>query len=453
MDTYDLVVIGGGAAGLGAARAAVGRGARTLLVSDSEPGGDCTFTGCVPSKTLIEAAQSGATYPVAAQRIRDVIAAIAATEDADALRSEGIDVLLDRARFRSRDRIEVGGRTVAARRVVIATGSVPAVPEVPGLHGVSYLTNETVFDLTELPRSLAIVGGGSTGCELAQAFLRLGSRVTLIEQADRLLANQDHDASAIITEVFRREGIDVRLSTSLKAVAQGPLLELDDGTTVSATHLLIAVGRRPPSTALGLDAAGVEVDDRGYVRTDERLATTARGVYAAGDVTGRMQLTHAAYVMGRLAVGNALGRWPKTYREDGVPEVTFTDPEVAQVGILASQAPPGARIAELPMSGFDRALTADAVDGFVKLIAGRRGLLGNLGGGRVLGATIVAKRAGELIHEPTLAMATGMFTGRLAATSHAYPTWSMAVQLAAAQFFMPVDGRSARTVSAITDRK
>ncbi len=182
---YELVVIGAGAAGLGAARAAVARGARTLLVSDREPGGDCTFTGCVPSKTLIEAARSGVSYPVAAQRICDVIAAIAATEDADTLRSEGIDVILDRARFRSRDRTSAVARS--ARRVVIATGSTPAVPDVPGLREAGFLTNETVFDLPVLPRSLAIVGGGTIGCELAQALHRLGSKVIVIEQADRLL--------------------------------------------------------------------------------------------------------------------------------------------------------------------------------------------------------------------------------------------------------------------------
>jgi len=452
IDDYDLVVIGAGAAGLGAARAAVARGARTLLVSDSEPGGECTFTGCVPSKTLIESARSGVSFALATQRTRDVIATIAATEDADALRSEGIDVILDRAIFRSRNRIDVGVRTISASRVVIATGSTPAVPDVPGLRDVGFLTNETVFELPMLPQSLAIVGGGTTGCELAQAFHWLGSQVTLIEQADRLLADQDPDASAIITEVLRRDGIDIHLSTLLKSVVPGPRLELDDGTSVAATHILIAAGRRPPAVDLGLAAAGVDVDHRGYIRTDKYLAATARGIYAAGDVTGRLQLTHAAHAMGRLAAGNALSRLPNTYREDVVPRVTFTDPEVAQVGILATDAPRHARIAELPMSGVDRALTAGAVDGFVKLIAGRRRLLGNAGGGRILGATIVAERAGELIHEPALAMATRMFTGRLAATSHAYPTWSTAVQLAAAQFFMTVDGRTARTVSAITER-
>ncbi len=227
---------------------------------------------------------------------------------------------------------------------------------------------------------------------------------------------------------------------------------MDDGTTLAATHILVAVGRKPSASDLALEAAGVEVDDRGYIRTDRHLGTAARGIYAAGDITGRMQLTHAAHAMGRLAASNALGHQSKTYREDGIPQVTFADPEIAQVGILTAHAPTSARVAELPMSALDRALTAGADDGFIKLVAGRRRLLGNLGGGRILGATIVAERAGELIHEPALAMATRMFTGPLAATSHAYPTWSMAVQLAAAQFFITVDGRTARTVSAITER-
>ncbi|MBA3310669.1 MAG: FAD-dependent oxidoreductase [Nocardioidaceae bacterium] len=443
---YDLIVLGGGAAGLGAARAAVARGARTLLVSDGEPGGDCTFTGCVPSKTLIESARSDTPYDVAARRIREVVAQIAATEDAPALRSEGIDVDLGRARFVGSGRVVVDGATYAARRFVIATGSTPAVPPIPGLAESPYLTNETVFDEPALPGSLVVLGGGAIGCELAQAFRRLGSEVTLIEAADRLLPQEEPEASQVVAEVFGREGIDVRMSTSVVKVGPGLRLSLSGGSVVAAERLLVTVGREPCTADLGLDAAGVGVDERGCVRTDRHLATTARGIYAAGDVAGRLQLTHAAFAMGRLAAANALGRVPSTYREDAIPWVTFTDPEVARVGISEADAPSESRVAELPMTAVDRALTADATDGFVKLIAGRRRVVGAMGGGKVLGATIVAARAGELIHEPALAMATGMFTGRLAATTHAYPTWSSAVQLAAAQFFMTIDGRSARTV-------
>lgn len=446
---YDLVVIGGGAAGLGAARAGVGTGARTLLVCDGEPGGDCTFYGCVPSKTLLEAARAGASYSQTAARIKQTVAAVAATEDAQTLRGEGLDVALGRGWFVDPDTIVVHERGLRAKWFVIATGSTPAVPDIPGLAEAPYLTNETIFELAELPRSLAVVGGGPVGCELAQGFCRLGSDVTLIDSAERLLPAEEPEAAAVIAEVFTREGIDLRLGTTLdrvERVAPGIELVLRDGSKMSAEQLLVATGRTPGTRGLGLEEIGVDLDDGGHVRVDKTLESSVEGIFAAGDVVGRLQLTHAAYTMGRLAAGNALGRRNRPYREDAIPRVTFTEPEVARVGVRETDAPPGSRIAEQPMSGLDRARTAGQTDGFVKLIAGRRRWLGHTGGGKIIGATIVGGRAGELIHEPTLAMTTGMFTGRLATTTHAYPTWSSAVQLAAAQFFMPVDGREAREV-------
>ncbi len=448
---YDLIVIGGGAAGLGAARAAVRAGARTLLVSDGQPGGDCTFTGCVPSKTLIEAARQGLPYATAAQLVRDVVARIAATEDAAALRREGIDVHLGRARFTGPGRMHVAGRALTARRYVVATGSAPAIPPIRGLQAVPYLTNETVFDLPALPASLAVLGAGATGCELAQAFARLGSQVTLIEGLDRLLPREDPDASGVIAAVFGRDGIGVRTGAQVDGVSAGGAgirVSLAGAAGVTAEQLLVAAGRRPVTDGLDLERAGVRVDDRGQAVTDEHLATTAPGVYAAGDVTGRMPFTHAAFEMGRIAAGNALARRPwqrRRYRTHATPRVTFTDPEVAHVGLTeAVAADQGGRVGYLPMDEMDRALAAADPDGFIKLIAGPRPLVRNLGGGRLLGATIVAARAGEMIHEPVLAMATGMFTGRLAAATHAYPTWSSGVQLAAAQFFMTIGGRTAR---------
>lgn len=444
---YDLIVVGGGAAGLGAARHGARLGARVLLVSDGEPGGDCTFFGCVPSKTLIEAAKQGVSYPVAAQRVRDVVAQIAATEDSAALHRDGIEVRLGKAAV-SRGRVTVDSRILTARRVVVATGSRPAVPPIPGLDSVPFLTNETVFDLTRLPATLAVLGGGAIGCELAQAFARLGSRVTVIEAADRLLPNEEPEASAIITAVFEREGIDVRTGVSATQVGPGVALTLGDGSVVSVDELLVAVGRRPLTAGL----TGFDLDERGFVRTDERLATSVPGVYAAGDVTGKMPFTHAAFEMGRIAAGNALatkpwlGSWRrKRYRPEATPWVTFTDPEIARVGLTEEAAAGrGGRVGYLPMKEMDRALTAAETEGFVKLIAGPRPILGNAGGGRILGATIVASRAGEMIHEPALAMATRMFTGRLAAATHAYPTWSYGIQLTAAQFFMTIGGRTAR---------
>jgi pyruvate/2-oxoglutarate dehydrogenase complex dihydrolipoamide dehydrogenase (E3) component len=448
---YELIVIGGGAAGLGTARAGARARARTLLISDGQPGGECTFTGCVPSKTLIESAKQGVAFPIAAQRIRDVVARVAATEDAAALRCEGIDVTLGRARFTGPGRLQVDGRKLTAPRVVIATGSGPLIPPIPGLDGVSYLTNETIFNMTALPGSLAVLGGGAVGCELAQAFARLGTQVTVIEGEGRLLPREEPEASQTIATVFAREGITVHTGARVTSASAGggrTRVDLADGATVSADRLLVAVGRHPVTDGLDLEHIGVHLDDRGHVITDDHLATTAPGVYAAGDVTGRLLFTHAAFHMGRIAAGNALARRPwqrHRYRPDATPWVTFTDPEVAHVGMTEGRAADqGARVAYLPMDEMDRALTAHHTDGFIKLLAGPRPVLRNAGGGRILGATIVAARAGEMIHEPALAMVTGMFTGRIAATTHAYPTWSYGLQLAAAQFFMTIGGRTAR---------
>jgi pyruvate/2-oxoglutarate dehydrogenase complex dihydrolipoamide dehydrogenase (E3) component len=446
---YDLVVVGGGAAGLGAARAAARAKARVLLVSDEEPGGDCTFYGCVPSKTLIEAARQSLPYRQAAQRVRDVVARVAATENGEALRREGIEVMRGRARLLSPSQITIGRHPIRAGVIILATGSRPSVPPIPGLATAPYLTNETIFNLDEPPASLAVLGGGPIGCELAQAFTRLGSRVTLLEAADRLLPHEEPQASWTLSGVLAREGVDVRAGVTVEKVDADGRLLLAGGDQIAADRLLVAVGRTPVTEGLDLAAAGVATDERGYVRTDEYLRTTAKGVCAVGDVTGRLLFTHAAYEMGRVAVGNALGRWrwPRRYRRYATPWVTFTDPEVGRVGLTEAEAAarvPGARVAYLPLSEVDRALAADRTDGFVKLIAGPRRLLGSLGGGRIVGATMVAERGGEMIHEPALAMATRMFAGRLAAATHAYPTWSYAVQLAAAQFVMEIGGRTAR---------
>jgi pyruvate/2-oxoglutarate dehydrogenase complex dihydrolipoamide dehydrogenase (E3) component len=448
----DLIVVGGGAAGLGAARTGAAAGARTLLISAGEIGGECTFTGCVPSKTLIEAAARGASFPAAMAAVRDAVTSIAATETADVLAREGVEVVRGQAVFTSRNEVSVAGRTLRAGRFVIATGSRPAIPSAPGLADAEYLTSENVFDLEELPGRLAVLGAGAVGCELAQAFARLGSQVTLIEAAPRLLPATDPAVSHLLGEVFRAEGIGVRTAVAVVGVKHGEkgvTLMLAPGEEITADRLLVATGRQPVTGGLGLAAIGVRLDERGCVVTGRHLATTAPGIYAAGDVTGRMPFTHAAFTMGRLAAHNALrNRWspPSRFDTSAIPWVVFTDPEVAQVGLTEPQAAtsqPGARVAWLPMSEADRAVTAGRTDGFIKIIAGRRRVLGTTGGGRVLGATIVAARAGEMIHEPALAMRTGMFTGRLAQTVHAYPTWSLAIQQTAAQFFGTYGGRTA----------
>lgn len=448
---YDVIVIGGGAGGMGAARTAARRGARPLLVQAGPIGGECTFAGCVPSKTLIAAAADGKTFDEAMTAVRRSIETIAATEGDDVFAREGIDVIHGWATFRSPTELDVDGTRLHARRFVIAAGTHPAVPPIDGLDAVDYLTNENVFDLEARPVSMAVLGGGAIGCELAQAFAHLGTKVTIVEALDRLVPREEPEASAAIAEVFAAEGVDVRLGRKVTRVepleTKGAVrLHLDDGSTVSADKLLVAVGRRGAVDGLGLEAAGVATE-RGFVVADDHLATTAAGIWAVGDVAGKLQLTHAADEMGRVAAANALSsRWRRQrFDPSAIPWVTFTTPEVARVGMAeADAAEHGSRVAFLPMREVDRAIATGHTAGFVKVIAGPRPILRGAGGGRILGATIVAARAGEMIHEPALAMRTRMFAGRLAQTVHAYPTWSVAVRQAAAQFFFEIGGRQAR---------
>ncbi len=341
--THDLLVIGGGAGGMAAARTAARMKRRVALVQDGPVGGDCTFTGCVPSKTLIEAAHQGVAFEQAMHRVHATVARIAATETADVLRSEGVDVVEGRARLSGPSSAVVDGRTLRAPRLVLAAGAAPLVPDLPGLQDGPFLTNDSVWDLVERPASLTVLGGGAIGCELAQAFARFGTTVTLVEAADRLLAVEEPDASRVVGEVFSREGIDVRTSTRAVRVEHptGGVVRvvLDDGEVVESEQLLVAVGRRPSTDGLDLGAAGVELDERGYVVVDARLRTSVAGVYAVGDLTGQLQFTHAADEMGRTAAINALRRPLRLrFRPDAVPWVTFTAPEVARVGLTEEQA-------------------------------------------------------------------------------------------------------------------
>ena len=458
MMDHDLIVIGGGAAGLGAVRAALWAGADVAMVADSAPGGDCTFTGCVPSKTLLAASRDGLDFAEAMARVRATVEHIAATESVDVLRAEGATVIEGWARLVTHDTVSVGERRISAPRIVLATGSRPSLPDgIPGLAEARPLTNETVFDLAETPKSLGIIGGGPTGCELAQAFAALGVEVTLLEQGPRLLPAAEPEASAIVGATLQDLGVSVQAGTQVGAIEQAAGEGFRVSTlcgegaapeaSVVVDRLMVATGRVPATDGIGLTQMNVKLDGRGHVVTDHRLMTSLRGVYGAGDVTGRAFLSHAADEMGRIAAGNALGKGPRgRFRDSLVPMAVFTDPEVAEVGLPPRQAPPGSRVAYLPLSELDRAVTDGRTDGFIAIVAGPRRLLRNAGGGRILGATIVAPRAGEMISEIVLAMRTGAFTGRLAQTSHAYPTWSSGVQKAAAQFFGEIEGRRARRV-------
>ncbi len=470
---HDLIVVGGGAAGLAAVRTGLWAGADVALVADGPIGGDCTFTGCVPSKTLIAAAAAGLGFGEAMDRVRAVVERIAATESAEVWRQRGVTVLEGRARLMTHDTVAVDDRRVTAPRIVIATGSRPAIPPIEGLAalcgstgpdsgspangpdladsgslaGGAVLTTDTLFELEPRPVSLGIVGGGPTGCELAQALARLGIKVCLFEAADRVLPTEEAEASSIVAAALAADGVQVQTSAPVAGAARdgGKIAVRVGSQTAAVERLLLAAGRAPAADDLGLAELGVKLDRRGWVVTDARLATSIKGVYAAGDVTGRTALTHAADEMGRLAAANALGRGPRgRFREDWIPQVIFTDPEVARVGIVEVEAPSRSRVAYLPLAEVDRAVVAGRTDGYVKVIAGPRPVVRRLGGGRVIGATVVAPRAGEMIAEVTLAMRTRAFAGRLAQTAHAYPTWSHGVQKAAAQLFGEIEGRRAR---------
>ncbi len=456
MTDYDLVVLGGGATGLAAARSARKAGRRVALVEAARPGGDCTHFGCVPSKALLEtarrvhAARTGASYgftstvavdfPAVMERVHAVIADIERDESPELLATQGIDLLADWGVVTGPTSIDVGGKPYSFERLVVASGSRAFVPPIDGLADVPYLDNKNVFSLTELPEHLVVLGGGPIGIELAQAFRRLGAQVTVIEGAPTLLGREEPEAQVAVTAALEREGVTVRVGTTAVKVEPGPVLHLDDGSTVSGSHLLVAVGRTPATDRLGLETAGVLLD-KGRVVTDAHLRA-GDTVWAAGDCTSKLQFTHVGDEQGRMAARNAFAGplpWQRaTWDDRVVPWVTFTEPEVGHVGLTEQQAYDAHGAKAMVSTAWDRhgdrARTAGETGGFVKLIA-LPGPVGGLVTGKLLGMTAVGPMAGELIAEGALSMRTGSLLGRMAQTIHAYPTWSLTTRYAAAQFF------------------
>lgn len=447
MSNYDVVVLGGGAAGLGAARAARWEGASVALISDSPLGGDCTFTGCVPSKSLIEASRQGLDFAGALDRVGHVVATIASGENADVLRHEGVDVVESRGTFVGPKMIDVDGRTITGKHVIIATGSRPSAPPIDGLDDVAFRTNETFFEPRPQPSSIVIVGAGPIGCELGEAMARLGTKVTLVEFAPRVLARYEPDASALVETSMRSRGIDLRLGIAAKSVMQqAGQFHVDLGAeVVAADELLIAAGRAPNTQGFGLETTGVALTPRGYIDVDKYLRTNVKGVFAVGDCNGVQMLSHAADEMGRIAAWTALRAGRKyAYDPNRVPHAVFTTPEVAAIGVLECDAPDTARIAEIEMRANDRALAADEPDGFVRLIARPAQFTRHKAGGKLVGATIVGGRAGEMINEVALMMRMNAYGFRLAQTVRAYPSWSTVMQKAAARWFYDFEGSGAR---------
>ena len=444
---YNLVVIGGGTAGLVTAAGAAGLGATVALVERKLLGGDCLNVGCVPSKALIRAARAAAAvrdagafgvevptgvqvhFPAVMERMRRLRAHLSTHDSAQRFRDLGIDVFLGTADFTGPDTIAVAGQTLRFAKAVIATGSRASEPSIPGLTAAGYLTNETVFSLTELPRRLAVIGAGPIGCELAQAFARFGSEVFLIEAMHGILPNEDPEAAEVVKQAMVRDGLQIMCcgkDLQISRTNGGKRLRVDSHGAhydLVVDDILVGVGRTPNVEGLGLEAAGVRYEKTG-VTVNERLQTTNPRIYAAGDICSPYKFTHAADAMARLVLHNALFLGRAKASALTIPWCTYTDPEVAHVGLYAKQAEDkGIPVQTFvqPLTEVDRAVLDGDADGFVKIHVRQ-------GTDRILGATIVAPHAGEMLSEVTLAMVGGLGLKTLARTIHPYPTQAEALR-------------------------
>jgi pyruvate/2-oxoglutarate dehydrogenase complex dihydrolipoamide dehydrogenase (E3) component len=425
-----------------------------VLIEKARMGGDCLNTGCVPSKSLIAAAKhahaitharafgisarvSGVDFAAVHKHIHDVIAGIAPNDSSERFTGLGVRVIAGAARFRDAETVTVDDELeIKARRFVIATGSSPTVPPIPGIKQTPYLTNETVFDLTILPAHLIIIGAGPVGLELAQAFRRLGAQVTVLDVA-QALAREDDECAAIVLDALAEEGVDLRINVGVARVealeAGIRIVVLADGSeeSITGSHLLLAAGRRAAADGLGLDQAGIRYDGGGIL-VDKGLKTTNRRVYAIGDVAGGVQFTHLAGYHAGLVIRNALFRLPVKVNEDIIPRVTFTDPELAHVGLSEADARSRRmrfKILRWPYREIDRARAERETRGHIKVITSARG--------RILGATIVGANAGELIATWALAVSKRLNVRTLAGMVIPYPTFAEVGKRAAMTYFLP----------------
>ncbi|MGI8739706.1 MAG: dihydrolipoyl dehydrogenase family protein [Gammaproteobacteria bacterium] len=448
----DLIVIGGGVGGLVTASVAGQLGLKvTMIERGRRLGGDCLHYGCVPSKTLIHSAKLAHSMRNAARfglpgfdprvdiaainlRIRDVVAQIQQHDDPERFRGYGIDVRMNAsARFAGPQEMEIDGARLHGRRILIATGSRPAVPGIPGLKDSSFITNEDAYTLNELPDRLVVLGAGPIGLELAQAFARLGSQVTVIEAQARLLPNEDPDIADALGRCLRDEGIVLHTGISAERVRSHDdrtTVRCSDGRDFECDRLLVAVGRRPNIEDLNLEGAGIEVSPKGII-VDQRMRTSNKRVYACGDVTGIMPFTHVAEYQAGVVIGNALFGVPRKANYQAIPWVIFTDPEFARVGSNETQARGAGLsidITQFEFRNVDRAKAEGATTGFVKL---------TLHKGKVIGASIVGPNAGELVHELALAVAKKLKAGDLSNVVHAYPTLAEINRRAANAYLAP----------------
>jgi len=449
--TPDICVIGAGTGGLVVAAGSSQLGAETVLIESHRMGGDCLNTGCVPSKSLLAAAHAAVAHRRAAQfgleqaapridfarvqqHVRGVIAAIAPNDSQERFTGLGVTVLREQARFTAPNEVLAGDIRIRARRFVIATGSAAFVPPVPGMDDLPYLTNETIFDIDRLPEHLLIMGGGPIGCELAQAFARLGARVSIVEMMT-ILPKDDAEAADVVRRALIADGVALYEGHKVVSAAKaggGVVLEIEkDGThrRLDGSHLLVAAGRRARVSDLGLDLAGVAHSEKG-IAVDRRLRTSNKRIFAVGDVAGGAQFTHLAAYHAGVVIRNALFRLPAKVDLSALPWVTFTDPELAHVGLneAAARAQGPIRILRWPLSENDRAQAEHRLDGFIKIIVTEKG--------RILGADIVGPAAGEMIHLWTLAVSQKMKIGAVAGMIAPYPTLAEIGKRAAGNYYL-----------------
>lgn len=451
--TPDICVIGAGSGGLSVAAAAAAFGVPVVLIEKGKMGGDCLNYGCVPSKAMLAAARHAhalrhsAQFGIADfepdidfskvnQHIQAVISAIAPNDSVERFTALGVQVIKAEARFKDARTVIAGDVEIRARRFVIATGSSPALPPIPGLEGMGYLTNETLFEQKSRPGHLVIIGGGPVGLEMAQAHRRLGSAVTVIEAATAL-GKHDPEMVAIVVKELRAEGVEIHEETLVKSVERrgksGIRVHIESGegaSIVDGTHLLVATGRTPNVSVLELKKAGIAYDRQG-IRVTAKLRTTNRRVYAVGDVASSLQFTHVAGYHAGLVVRALLFRLPARENRQIIPRVTFTDPELADVGLGEAEAATkhnAIRILRWPYAENDRAQAERRTEGHVKLVAGTRG--------KILGVSIVGANAGEMINMWALALAKGMTVKDVAAYVPPYPTMGEIGRRAAITYFM-----------------
>ncbi|HTY23140.1 MAG TPA: FAD-containing oxidoreductase [Desulfomonilaceae bacterium] len=446
-ERYNLVVIGAGTAGLVTAAGAAGLGAKVALVERHLMGGDCLNVGCVPSKTVIRSArvvreiQEAANYgvrvnglevdfPAVMERMRRLRARISNHDSVHRFKDLGVDVFLGHARFTAPDRVEVDGKKLRFKKAVIASGTRAARPNIKGLAEAGFLTNETVFSLTERPKRLAVIGGGPIGCEMAQAFQRLGSQVFLFHNHDHILDREDRDAAEIIQDRFIREGMKLLLDSGVSEVESGngeKIIHFEANgvkDSMAVDEILISAGRVPNVENLGLEIAGVEYDSKKGVHVDDYLRTTNPHIFAAGDICMNYKFTHTADATARIVIQNALFKGSKKLSALIVPWTTFTDPEVAHVGIdeaVAARTGMAVDTYVRPLQGVDRAVADGEEEGFVKVLVEK-------GKDKIVGATIVASHAGEMLNEITLAMVGKLGLATLSGVIHSYPTQAEAIK-------------------------